>query len=172
MVRWTIVIAMASWAGVCAAFLGMRAQRKDSKALLHAQISAELDKQFDSTEMRKARKVFALELLRQKIRLPREDRVLGFFEKVGIYHRLQRIDDEATFSSFSYYVHRYWAAAKPGIDSFRKQENDPNYYSDFETLYYKMLQYDAKRGHCSVTDITLPQSKVDEFLKDEAALNP
>ena len=179
MVRLTFAMAVASWVAVGAAVWGVQAQREDAQAqrqdareLLHAQIGAELDKQFDSTEMRKARKAFAKELLKHPGQLPNEDRVLSFFDKVGTYLRLGRIDDDTTYSSFSYYAERYWAAAKPSIGAIRKQENDPGYYGDFETLNGKMLKDDAEDRHRSITDVTPSRAKVDEFLKEEAVLNP
>ena len=179
MVRWTFAMAVASWVAVGAAIWGVQAQREDARAqrqdareLLHAQIGAELDKQFDSTEMRKARKAFAKELLKHAGRLPNEDRVLSFFDKVGTYARLNRIDDETTYTAFSYYAERYWAAAKPGIDAFRKQENDPGYYGDFETLNSKMLQDDAEDRHRTVAEVTPSRREVDRFLREEADLNP
>lgn len=172
MLRWTIVIALASWAAVAIAFWSMKAQREDARELLQAQIAAELDKEFDSTEMRKARKAFAKELLRHPERLPREDRVLSFFETVGNYLGLHRIDDQTTYNAFSYYAERYWAAAKPGIAAFRTKEGDKGYYGAFEDLNNRMLRDDAEDQRRPLAAITPSKQEVNDFLKEEAALNP
>lgn len=150
----------------------MKAQREDARDLLQAQIAAELDKEFDSTEMRKARRAFARELQRHPGQLPNEDRVLSFFEKVGNYLSLRRIDDETTYNAFSYYAERYWAAAKTGIMSFRTTEGDKGYFGAFEDLNNRMLHEDSKDQHRPVTTTAPSGQEVKRFLGEEASLNP
>lgn len=140
--------------------------------LLQAQIGAELEKQFDSTEMRRARKAFARELMKDQNKLPREDRVLSFFEKVGIYHRLGRIDDDTTFSAFSDPVELYWAASKGAINAFRSKEKNNEYFGDFEELNDFFIKQEVKdKGRTESEAIPTPE-QVKEFLEDEASINP
>lgn len=168
----TIVMAVATCVAVAATIWGIHAQHEDARELLQAQISAELDKQFDSTEMRRARKAFAIELLKDRHKLPAEDRVLSFFEKVGAYQRLGRIDEETTFSAFSYSAERYWAACRDAIKAFRQKERDNDYYGDFEELNDGMIEQEASSKHRKVSDVVPAVSEVDEFLKGEASLVP
>ncbi len=161
--RWTIVMAIASWALVFITFWGTWDQRRDAKELLRVQIAIELDKEFDSAEMHRARRTLASQL--RKKQTVTETRVLEFFDKVGMYMRQQRVDQETVYSAFSYWAERYWAASQDYVKKFREEERDEGYYRDFEELYGEMLNAGAKDRHKP------PSAKqIQDFLEDEADL--
>jgi len=138
-------------------------QSKDAKALLEVQISVELDKQFDSPEMRKARIRLSKQLLKNGE--VTETRVQDFFDKIGMYERQGRIDQDTVYASFSYWIERYWPELETSIGEIRKLENDPGYYGEFEGLYKKILAVDAKDG------LAAPSKKERKrFLSEEATL--
>ena len=143
-------------------------QRNDAKALLAVQISVELDKQFDSKEMRGARRRLAKELLAHKDAT--EDRVMNFFDTLGMYTHKGWIDEDTVYSTYSYYVERYWAAQEQDIAKFRKAENDPGYFTDFEELDEEFLQRDANDARAMVNKIMPSEDEVHDFLEDEAQL--
>ena len=140
-----------------------QAQRDDAKILLEAQISVEFDKQFDSLEMRQARRRIATQLMNNKIAT--EARVPLFLDKLGLYAHQGRIDRATVYHSYVYWVERYWPAIKPSVEEFRKKQNDKSFWVEFEKLYGDMLADDAKYG--------LPQPsemEIQRFLKEEATL--
>lgn len=144
-------------------------QRDDAQSLLDVQISIELDKQFDSPEMRHARRSLASQLLNKKE--VTESRVNDFFDKLGMYTHLKRINKDIAYQSYSYWVERYWPAIKASIEEFRKLENDPGYYQDYEELYGEMLTGDAKELGKSVDQVAPSKSEIHRFLVEEATLS-
>src|SRR5262245_1542880 len=92
----TMVTAAASWALVAITYWAMRGQRRDSKDLLQAQIAMKLDEQFDSSAMRRSRRVLASQLLAKE---PIDGaRALDFFETVGMYYVKDRVDLETVYN--------------------------------------------------------------------------
>jgi len=87
--KWTIVMAVATIVvaiGSCVAswmaWYSFKAQRDDAHQLLQAQIASELDREFDSKEMRRARRVLASELLTKSANAS-DYRVFDFFDKIA-----------------------------------------------------------------------------------------
>ncbi|BBJ00089.1 hypothetical protein FGKAn22_17810 [Ferrigenium kumadai] len=162
-------MAIASWFGVATAIWSVWQLRVDLREVVNATISLELDKEFDSSEMRRARRELATELLEGKRDLS-ETRVLDFFEKVATYQRLNRVDVYTVDSSFSYFVERYWIASQGFIAEFRQKQNDRTYFEDFERLNADMLGREAKTKHREISQVTPSQSEVKRFLREEAVL--
>ena len=88
-----------------------------------------------------------------------------------MYRRLGRIDTETVYSSFSYYVERYWPASQEYIREFRKKESDNDFYGDFEQLNTDLLANDAREKHRQVPEVTPTLAEIKEFLREEASLS-
>ena len=140
-------------------------QSKDQKELLRAQVAIELDKEFDSLEMRQARRRLAKQLL-NKTEIT-EDRVPDFFDKLGFYMHQGRIDEETVYYEFSGMVEMYWPALKQSILDSRHADNASEEDSHFEKLYSEMLARD-KAGPDHFTGAS-PQ-EVKDFLISERDL--
>jgi len=166
---WTIVWVLASWVAIGMTLYAVNAQRQNARKLLQTQIAVELDKQFDSPEMRRARRSLATQLLAKNGEVS-DYRVFDFFEKIAAYDAEDRIDDETVYDEFSYYTVRYWLASQDTIKSYRKEEGDDAYYHRFEELSGRMLSHEAEVHKKKVADITPSASKIESFLRDEAAL--
>jgi hypothetical protein len=166
---WTIVWVLASWVAIGMTLYAVNAQRQNARKLLQTQIAVELDKQFDSAEMRRARRSLAAQLLAKNGEVS-DYRVFDFFEKIAAYDAEDRIDDETVYDEFSYYTVRYWLASQDTIKSYRKEEGDDAYYHRFEELSGRMLSHEAEVHKKKVADITPSASKIESFLRDEAAL--
>jgi|SRR6516164_2882977 len=166
---WTIVWVLASWVAIGMTLYAVNAQRQNARKLLQTQIAVELDKQFDSAEMRRARRSLAAQLLAKNGEVS-DYRVFDFFEKIAAYDAEDRIDDETVYDEFSYYTVRYWLASQDTIKSYRKEESDDAYYHRFEELSGRMLSHEAEVHKKKVADITPSASKIESFLRDEAAL--
>jgi len=165
----TIVLAVASWVAIGITWYGVKAQSQDARELLQTQIAVELDKQFDSADMRRLRRSLAAQLLAKKSDVS-EYRIFDFFEKLAGYRDRGRIDDETLYNAFSYYTVRYWLASQDMVKRFRKEEGDNTYYDGFERLSNWMLSYEANARSKKVADITPSAIQVENFLRDEAAL--
>jgi len=166
---WTIVWVLASWVAIGMTWYAVYTQNQNSRKLLQTQIAVELDKQFDSAEMRRARRSLAAQLLAKNGEVS-DYRVFDFFEKIAAYDAEDRIDDETVYDEFSYYTVRYWLASQDTIKSYRKEEGDDAYYHRFEELSGRMLSHEAEVHKKKVADITPSASKIESFLRDEAAL--
>jgi len=166
---WTIVWVLASWVAIGMTLYAVNAQRQNARKLLQTQIAVELDKQFDSAEMRRARRSLAAQLLAKNGEVS-DYRVFDFFEKIAAYDAEDRIDDETVYDEFSYYTVRYWLASQDTIKNYRKEESDDAYYHRFEELSGRMLSHEAEVHKKKVADITPSASKIESFLRDEAAL--
>ena len=140
---WTIVWVLASWVAIGMTLYAVNAQRQNARKLLQTQIAVELDKQFDSAEMRRARRSLAAQLLAKNGEVS-DYRVFDFFEKIAAYDAEDRIDDETVYDEFSYYTVRYWLASQDTIKSYRKEEGDDVYYQRFEELSDRVLRHEAE----------------------------
>ena len=125
-----------------------------------AQLGLEMIKLFDSTEIRRARRQFSSELLSGK--RANEQRVLDFFETLALYQHKGRIDEDTVYSSFSYWIERYWAASREHVAELRKVHGDEGLYADFEELNNETLKLDGAGIPSGAT--------VKRFLIDEASL--
>jgi hypothetical protein len=124
----------------------------------------ELERRFDSEEMKRARKQFAQQL--RTYGIPNHDKisetVLNFFESVGIAYKEGCLSKILAESSFSFYACRYWEAAKAYIDQEQKRhDEDVTLFEDF---------------HDFAKSMRLPNEKIDEeeikrFLADEMKLD-
>lgn len=139
------------------------AQSTDAHLLMEVQISVELDKQFDSTEMRNSRRRLATQLLNHKE--VTEFRLLDFFEKAALFEDQKRLDQDTISNLYSYWIARYWPALKSTVKELREMENDPSYYKGFEELNDEMLADDAKDGL-----VAPPPKEILRFLREEASL--
>ena len=166
---WTIVWVLASWVAIGMTWYAVSTQRQNARKLLQTQIAVELDKQFDSAEMRRARRSLAAQLLAKNGEVS-DYRVFDFFEKIAAYDAEDRIDDETVYDEFSYYTVRYWLASQDTIKSYRKEEGDDAYYHRFEELSGRILSHEAEAHKKKVADITPSASQLESFLRDEAAL--
>jgi hypothetical protein len=161
-------MAIASWALAFIALWGTWAQQRDARELLSVKIAIELDREFDSAEMHRARRTLASQL--RKKQAVTQTRVLDFFDKVGMYMHQKRVDQETVYSAFSYWVEHYWVASRDYVENFREEMKDEGYYRDFEQLYGEMLNHGAKDRHKSLERIIPSPKQIQDFLEDEANL--
>jgi len=176
LVRWAIAMALATivaatGSGVASwmAWYSFKAQRDDARQLLQAQIASELNREFDSKEMRRARRVLASELLTRSANAS-DYRVFDFFDKVATYQHDQRIDGVTIYEAFSYYVVRYWLASRDTVKGFRQDQGDDKYHMGFEDLSDWMLSHEAGVRGRTVNDVAPSAREIDRFLHEEAAL--
>jgi hypothetical protein len=168
--RREIMAVSASWVLVVITFMAIWWQKEDAReqlkyveALSKIQMSTELNKQFDSADMRKARIILAHQLLNNKE--VTEFRVIAFFGKLASYEQQGLISNDLVYKSYAYWIERYWPAIKTSIETSRQQEGIQYYYKDLDGLYGEMMADDAKVGRA-----TPSQSEIHRFLFEEALL--
>lgn len=175
-VKWTITMALATIVvaiGSCAAsgivWYSFKAQRDDARQLLQTQIAIELNREFDSREMRRARRLLASELLTKSAE-GSDYRVFDFFDKVSSYQHDRRVDGVTIYQAFSYYTLRYWLASRDVVMGLRQDRGDDSYHAGFEDLANWMLSHEAGVRGKTVNDVTPSAREVARFLHEETAL--
>jgi len=158
-----LIMAIATAAMAVATFWLVFESRRASFRQIGVQTWLELEKRFDSQEMKKARKNLARHL---KAYDPEKhdkisETVLNFFESVGIAHKEKYLDHKLADSSFSFHACRWWEAAKPYVDQERKrQDDDDSMFEDFQN-FAKLM----RRPNEKIDDLHLQR-----FLDDEERL--
>ena len=123
----------------------------------------DLERRFDSEELKRARREFAQQLKTYAITNHEaiSETVLNFFESVGIAYKEGYLNKKLADSSFSFHAVRYWEAAKAYIDQEQKRHGaDATLFEDFKDVVGLMR---------------LPGEKIDDgevqrFLEDEIRL--
>jgi hypothetical protein len=165
--RLTLAAVIGSWVMVGATIYSMWDQHQNAKESLSVQIAFELDKQWDSVEMHRARqKLAALLLDKQPVS---DDKVLDFFEKVGLYANQKDVDEEKIYNAFSDWVENYWVASQTVIKEARAEKRGGDYYVEFEKLYKWVLAQQAKKTGKPAVPLTLEDIR--DFLTDEKNLS-
>jgi hypothetical protein len=127
----------------------------------------DLDRQFQTPDLLKARRLSAIALKDHKS-TDEIDEVLDFFETLGILVRRNAVDVEIVWSYFSYWVLRYADLTKVHIEEMRKAELDETYWQDFELLVDRLTEIEIKRRHLKSLPHFL-QEQIDKFLAEEIA---
>ena len=124
----------------------------------------ELDRRFDSEEMKRARKKFADQLRTYAVANHEKisETVLSFFESVGIAYKEGHLNKKLAGSSFSFHAVRYWEAAKAYVDQERKKHGeDQTLFEDFMDLA-KLMRSPFEK---------LNDREIQLFLEDEIRLD-
>jgi hypothetical protein len=153
-----------------AAFATVHIQHQDQKELIRVQVAIEMVKFFDSSEMRRARRGFAMELLNADSGTIVEDRVLDFYETLALYSDQDRIDDDSVYTNFAHSIENYWAAARDRVLAMRKRDDDEEFYAGFEELSLKMTRTGANHRKVPPERLRPTNVRVKQFLEEEASL--
>ena len=158
----TGIVAIFTAALAIAAFWTVREERRASAEQLGVRTWLYVDPQFNSKELRLARKKLAQQLdpYDPRKRAQIDDDVLNFFESVGALYKRNLLNKELAASSFSYWAIRWWEVAKAYVADERRAEHNESIYSDFEA-FAKAMRKDET--HLSDADLKA-------FLADEESL--
>jgi hypothetical protein len=156
---------------------------------LHVQTGIDLDNEFNSSEMQLRRSRFASGLFRlMGIRDARKVhsiydlksdtninyylnnfQVFDFFNKVGLYTRDKRLDEETAYVEFYRQVTSYWPLCKEIVAKERAEAHNNGLYSGFEDLYQLLLQQEAKH-HDGRAPAPPTAAQLSGFLEEEVRL--
>ena len=158
-----VIMAIATAAMAIATFWLVFESRQASFRQIGVQTWLELERRFDSQEMKTARKNLArhMKAYDPKKHSKISETVLNFFESIGIAHQERCLNNKLADSSFSFYACRWWEAVKPYVDQERKRQgDDDSMFEDFENFANAMRRPDEK-----IDDLNLQR-----FLDDEEKL--
>lgn len=143
----------------------LRQQTDDAHANICLQNQLEFTRRFDDPEMLRDRKELAKRFLSGRPPLDLQERVLDFFEDLGLFLRRGYLDEELAWSAFGFYGVRWWAICRGYILEERKRQSDPTLFTDFEALAKRFLMRDSRASLAEATP-----SDIENFLKDERDL--
>jgi hypothetical protein len=141
----------------------LKQQTDDAHANLCLQNHLTFTARFDSPAMQRDRKSLAEHFLSSRPEIP--ERVLDFFEDLGLFLRRGYLDEELAWDTFGFYAVRWWAVCRGYILEERRRQSDSTLFTDFEDLAKQFLTRDTKAGLTEATPSDLQQ-----FLKDERDL--
>jgi hypothetical protein len=143
----------------------MRAQEEISRTDLRVRTQLLFADRFDSPQIVRHRATLARQLLDHASHDEIDEESLSFFEDLGLFYRRGFLDEELIWSTFGFYVVRWWMATYEYIKEERQRTSDHTIFSDFEKLTGAFRKLDA--------DAPLPEpttSELKAFLRDEANL--
>jgi hypothetical protein len=99
-----------------------------------------------------------------KIVPTRSDIVLDFFEQLATAYRLNCVDKELVYSSFSHDAENWWIALGPYVRGLRSDLKDDLIYCEFEAM--------VRAIHAAYPDEPRPdEQSVSDYLAGERALS-
>lgn len=170
----TWVLAIGTWVLVIVTHrLGRRqidGQLSVAREQLRVQFYLELRKQFDGP-LRNERKLLAQQLKAGATHDEINERVLDFFEDLGMLVLRDYIDRKMVWDTFSYYAKGWWSACKDYITAERADKGgDPTLFSDFGDLVEMIYAYEMKKRGKTRAELEPSPLELQRFLDDEARL--
>lgn len=166
--------------GVIVAYRALRGQIAHSNASLEAlnkqlEFSAttlkinttmELDKSFNSRELKSLRTKAAKAIRNKDYESYDVDDVLDFFEQVAMLLVRGIIDEKIVWHTFFWWFHRYYSLSQPFINT--RREKEPTIWEDLPGLYRKMLKIEKSKD--PKFNEELDDDDIKEFLDTEEKL--
>jgi hypothetical protein len=143
----------------------LRRQSEAQQTDLKVRLQLTFIDRFDKQAMMEHRKRLAQHLLSSSPHEEIPERVMDFFEDLGLFIRREYLDEELIWSTFGFYAVRWWAASKTYILKERRKKSDDTLFTDFEDLVQMCLKRDANEGLAEPTP-----TEIHEFLQDECKL--
>jgi len=147
----------------------LRAEHETAKKDIAMRFHSQLTERFDSARMHKQRSVLAFQIIGGAPDNEIKEFVMDFFEDLGDLLKDQYLDEQRTYSTFSYYAKCWWFVCKPYIERVRaKKGGDKSFFSAFEGLAARMMELEAKDPNREGAISGIPSDEeLREFL-DEA----
>jgi hypothetical protein len=164
-------------------------QTRNWRLELQMSIFLRIVERWDSAEMRRQRAALALRwdgwlMLAEEKRLGRpasasdfsrqlsgpDEAVFDFFETLGLLLRLEYLDRELAWHTFSDAAGHWWGLSHAYIEKLREAGTDPTVYEDFKAFALALQQEDARRRKTSLADVQPTEKDLDDFLQKEKRL--
>jgi hypothetical protein len=144
-----------------------------SKQLKHAREAervkhlVEFNREFDSESMTKWRKIVAEQRLKGVAYPDESQRLLDFFETIGLLVRRGYLDEYDVWSTFSYWMFNIYADFREDIEQL--QRDDKNYYLDSCELQKRLREIEHEMGS---RDDRPSREEIRDFWEDEMKVVP
>jgi hypothetical protein len=155
----TVVIAVT---GVCALIYAhwQLKQSRESEKVKHL---IEFVQEFEREPMAHYRKTVAEKRLRGTPYPPEAQKILDFFETIGLLVRRGYLDEQDVWSSFGYWMFNIYADFRDDIE--QEQRVDKNYYGDSCDLLKRLHEIEQEMGS---SDDRPSKDEIQDFWRDEA----
>lgn len=145
-------------------------QLRIAREQMRVEIQLKLQDTFDSRSMMFTRRNLANQFIVKLDYKHIQEELMNYFETVGMLLKRKYADKEMIWIAFGYYGRLWWSACNDYILEVRRQQNDPTLFAEFEYLANELNDFEAKRLKKTRSEIELPQSQVDKFLKEERSI--
>jgi|MudIll2142460700_1097286.scaffolds.fasta_scaffold92527_1 hypothetical protein len=160
-IDWAIITSIAALTIAIVAILIVIIENRRSKFLFGLKVLMEVNDYFHSGSMLETRQKAAASLLNDSYDDDVEN-LLDFFEMVGYLSKRRAIKKEFIWNNISYWIIRYWYAAKGYIE--KEQQKIPKRWDNMTSLFRYLSKMERKKY--GVTIITQESIKV--FLEKES----
>jgi hypothetical protein len=161
-----VIVAAGTWALVAGTFWLVKGQLSVAKEQRQIQLYLELRKEFDGPLISQ-RKLLAQALLVSRPYEEINERVLDFFEDMGMLVRRNYVDREMIWDTFSYYATRWWSACKDYIAHERAEKGDNTLFADFEKLVERIYNDEMTKRQKTRTELEPSALEIKRFLENE-----
>jgi hypothetical protein len=142
---WPMVSALVASLGVIAAILYYSRVLKLTRLTSSAKMVMDLNKEFNSTEMRQYRRELASVLLAGRSpNLVDNCPVLEFFEEIGYMTRRKILDGGMVWNTFSWWIEPYFLLCKAAITDARSETQSPMFFYETQWLYEYLSKLQQK----------------------------
>ncbi len=156
-----------TWALVFLTLWLVIGQLSKAEKQLKSQLYLQIRQDFDGDRMVSARKKLAQQLLDQVPHDGVQEKVMDFFEDMGMLLRRRHLDRGMVLDTFSYYVTMWWSSSKKYVFEERaRQRGDDTLFADFQAI----AQVIAAKMPLDAAGIEPSPSEIEDFLKGEAQL--
>ncbi len=168
-----LVTAFSTWALATGTLLVLYWQTRQTQVLNSANAVMALRDKFDSTRMRSVRRHISDRLLTQRHEDIASLEVVTFFELIGALTHQRVLHERLVWEAFSSWITSYWWALRHPIDwvgRIRQELGDPLVFHEFEWLYDRVVQWDARALAKVGATPGDPAVEADRLLRREALL--
>lgn len=159
---WNMITAVGTVVTAIVAIVAVILEWARSRIALNVEIALDLDRRFNSPEIREDRRKTAEAIQHGRVQDPGQ--VLEFFGTIGILLRKEVLDKEVLWRMFFYWLHGYHFLLKKYIEEEKKQ--DRTSFESLEILYKELLAFENEKNN----GMMVKTFKKDKFLTEEVAL--
>jgi hypothetical protein len=173
MIDWNAVTGLTGLIAAIIAILAIFVQVRLSNKLMQIDLITSLENLYNSDEFVKVR-VMAANILLSWEAVDKQksyrvlDRLLGFYEFLGLLRRVNALPDFLIWHSFSTPLFRHFWAAKEYILS--RHAWNKAVYIDLLQLYDHLVEIERREAGPNSPDLNLSQEDIQEFLISESQL--
>lgn len=99
------------------------------------------------------------------------ERVLDFFDTIGLLVRREVLDEEFAWHTFYWPAGNYWSASHDYVRMVQREEGGAT-WQDLHHLIPRLQAIEARKSSCPQAEIFPSKEQTETFLNDEANIQP